>query len=42
MCTRSYPECGGYNDAADGECDMDSTAENGNSPDSVDPTRQVR
>ncbi|TNM97430.1 hypothetical protein fugu_015586 [Takifugu bimaculatus] len=42
MCTRSYPECGGYNDGADGECDMDSTAENGNSPDSVDPTRQVR
>ncbi|XP_056871683.1 rab11 family-interacting protein 4A isoform X1 [Takifugu flavidus] len=41
MCTRSYPECGGYNDGADGECDMDSTAENGNSPDSVDPTRQV-
>uniref|UniRef100_A0A674NLA0 RAB11 family interacting protein 4 (class II) a n=1 Tax=Takifugu rubripes TaxID=31033 RepID=A0A674NLA0_TAKRU len=40
MCTRSYPECGGYNDGADGECDMDSTAENGNSPDSVDPTRQ--
>uniref|UniRef100_A0A674MS38 RAB11 family interacting protein 4 (class II) a n=1 Tax=Takifugu rubripes TaxID=31033 RepID=A0A674MS38_TAKRU len=41
MCTRSYPECGGYNDGADGECDMDSTAENGNSPDSVDPTSQM-
>ncbi|CAG05939.1 unnamed protein product, partial [Tetraodon nigroviridis] len=40
MCTRSYPECGGYHDGADGEYEMDSTAENGNSPESVDPTRQ--
>nr|XP_046270262.1 rab11 family-interacting protein 4A isoform X1 [Scatophagus argus]XP_046270263.1 rab11 family-interacting protein 4A isoform X1 [Scatophagus argus]XP_046270264.1 rab11 family-interacting protein 4A isoform X1 [Scatophagus argus]XP_046270266.1 rab11 family-interacting protein 4A isoform X1 [Scatophagus argus] len=42
MCTRSYPECSVYGGScvADGECDMDSSAENGNSSDSLDPTRQ--
>ncbi|XP_005945715.1 rab11 family-interacting protein 4A isoform X1 [Haplochromis burtoni] len=36
MCTRSYQE----NTCADGECDMDSSTENGNSSDSLHPTRQ--
>ncbi|XP_070778626.1 rab11 family-interacting protein 4A-like [Enoplosus armatus] len=43
MCTRSYPECsayGGEGCGADGECDMDSSAENGNGLDSLDPMRQ--
>ncbi|TKS92350.1 Rab11 family-interacting protein 4A [Collichthys lucidus] len=42
MCTRSYPECSAYGEGcgADGECDMDSSGENGNSSDSLDPTRQ--
>ncbi|KAM3597813.1 uncharacterized protein V6R79_009443 [Siganus canaliculatus] len=35
MCTRSYPEC-----TADGECDMDSGAENANSSASLDPRRR--
>uniref|UniRef100_A0A671U4B6 RAB11 family interacting protein 4 (class II) a n=1 Tax=Sparus aurata TaxID=8175 RepID=A0A671U4B6_SPAAU len=41
MCTRSYPECNVYGEGcgADGECDMDSSTENGNSSDSLDPTR---
>ncbi|CAJ1076699.1 rab11 family-interacting protein 4A isoform X1 [Xyrichtys novacula] len=34
MCTRSYPEC-----SADGEVDMDSSAENANDSDSLNPTR---
>lgn len=44
MCTRSYPECSVYGEdcGADGECDMDSSAENTNSSDSLDPTRQDR
>ncbi len=44
MCTRSYPECSVYGEGcgADGECDMDSSTENGNSSDSLDPTRQDR
>uniref|UniRef100_A0A3P8NL89 Uncharacterized protein n=1 Tax=Astatotilapia calliptera TaxID=8154 RepID=A0A3P8NL89_ASTCA len=36
MCTRSYQE----STCADGECDMDSSTENGNSSDSLHPTRQ--
>lgn len=41
MCTRSYPECGAYGEGAtDGECDMDSSAENGNSSDSLRPRRR--
>ncbi|XP_008283951.1 rab11 family-interacting protein 4A [Stegastes partitus] len=39
MCTRSYPECT-EGCGADGECDMDSSTENANSSDSLDPTRQ--
>ncbi|XP_047428782.1 rab11 family-interacting protein 4A isoform X2 [Mugil cephalus] len=39
MCTRSYPECSAYS-GADGECDMDSSAENTNSSDMLHPTRQ--
>ncbi|XP_034567430.1 rab11 family-interacting protein 4A isoform X1 [Notolabrus celidotus] len=35
MCTRSYPDC-----SADGEVDMDSSAENANSSDCLEPTRQ--
>ncbi|XP_040918957.1 rab11 family-interacting protein 4A isoform X3 [Toxotes jaculatrix] len=44
MCTRSYPECNGYSEGcgADGECDMDSSAENANSSDSLDPARKDR
>lgn len=42
MCTRSYPECSVYGEGADGECDMDSSTENTNSSDSLDPTRQNR
>lgn len=42
MCTRSYPECSVYGEGADGECDMDSSAENTNSSDSLDPARQNR
>ncbi|XP_054464282.1 rab11 family-interacting protein 4A isoform X1 [Anoplopoma fimbria] len=37
MCTRSFPECSVY---GEGECDMDSSAENGNSSDSLDPRRR--
>ncbi|KAK2893223.1 rab11 family-interacting protein 4A isoform X1 [Channa argus] len=41
MCTQSYPECSVYGGCgADGECDMDSSAENGNSSDSLEPTHQ--
>ncbi|XP_076608194.1 rab11 family-interacting protein 4A isoform X1 [Chaetodon auriga] len=42
MCTRSYPECSVYGEScgADGECEMDSSAENASSSDSLDPTRQ--
>ncbi|XP_029293790.1 rab11 family-interacting protein 4A isoform X1 [Cottoperca gobio] len=41
MCTRSYPEGSVYGEGcADGECDMDSSTENGNGCDSLDPTRQ--
>lgn len=42
MCTRSYPECSVYGEGcgADGECDMDSSTENGNNSDSLDPTRR--
>ncbi|KAM7372581.1 hypothetical protein PAMP_009739 [Pampus punctatissimus] len=44
MCTRSYPECSVYGEGcgADGECDMDSSTENTNNSDSLDPTRQDR
>uniref|UniRef100_A0A3B4VNI4 RAB11 family interacting protein 4 (class II) a n=1 Tax=Seriola dumerili TaxID=41447 RepID=A0A3B4VNI4_SERDU len=44
MCTRSYPECNVYSEGcgADGECDMDSSTENTNSSDSLDPTRKDR
>ncbi|KAI4822198.1 hypothetical protein KUCAC02_007757, partial [Chaenocephalus aceratus] len=38
MCTRSYPEYG--EGCADGECAMDSSAENGNSCDSSGPARR--
>lgn len=39
VCTRSY--CSSCSDAAaDGECDMDSSAENGNGSDSLNPTLQ--
>ncbi|XP_034077539.1 rab11 family-interacting protein 4A [Gymnodraco acuticeps] len=38
MCTRSYPEYG--QGCADGECAMDSSAENGNSCDSSGPARR--
>ncbi|XP_068433964.1 rab11 family-interacting protein 4A isoform X2 [Clinocottus analis] len=43
MCTRSYPECNAYSEGcgADGECDMDSSAENGNGCDSLDPRRRA-
>ncbi|XP_028254686.1 rab11 family-interacting protein 4A-like [Parambassis ranga] len=43
MCTRSYPECSAYSEgcSADGECDMDSSAENGNSSDSLGPRRHL-
>ncbi|KAM6966395.1 rab11 family-interacting protein 4A isoform 1-T1 [Tautogolabrus adspersus] len=42
MCTRSYPECSAFGEGcgADGEVDMDSSAENANSSDSLDPTRR--
>ncbi|XP_020507266.1 rab11 family-interacting protein 4A isoform X1 [Labrus bergylta] len=42
MCTRSYPECSGFGEGcgAEGEVDMDSSAENANSSDSLDPTRR--
>ncbi|XP_035471227.1 rab11 family-interacting protein 4A isoform X1 [Scophthalmus maximus] len=42
MCTRSYPECSAYSEGsgADGECYMDSSTENGNSSDSLNPTRK--
>ncbi|XP_075936147.1 rab11 family-interacting protein 4A isoform X1 [Anarhichas minor] len=42
MCTRSYPECSVYGEGCgpDGECDMDSSAENGNGSDSLHPTRR--
>ncbi|KAM9345930.1 rab11 family-interacting protein 4A [Symphorus nematophorus] len=42
MYTRPYPECSVYGEgcAADGECDMDSSTENGNSSDSLDPAQQ--
>lgn len=42
MCTRSYPECSAYGEGADGVCDMDSSAENANSSDSLNPTRKAR
>lgn len=44
MCSRAYPECSAYGEGcgADGECDMDSSAENGNSSDSLDQRRQDR
>ncbi|XP_056262646.1 rab11 family-interacting protein 4A [Pseudoliparis swirei] len=42
MYTRSYPECSAYGEgsSADGECAMDSSAENGNGCDSLDPRRR--
>ncbi|XP_039979924.1 rab11 family-interacting protein 4A [Xiphias gladius] len=42
MCTRSYPECNVYSEGcgADGECDMDSSTENTNSSDCLDPTQK--
>ncbi|KAM9843861.1 rab11 family-interacting protein 4A [Aulostomus maculatus] len=42
MCTRSYPDCSVYGEGcgADGECDMDSSNENGNSSNSLGPTQQ--
>uniref|UniRef100_A0A4W6C1H6 RAB11 family interacting protein 4 (class II) a n=1 Tax=Lates calcarifer TaxID=8187 RepID=A0A4W6C1H6_LATCA len=42
MCTRSYPECRVYSEGcgADGECDMDSSTENTNGSDFLDPTRK--
>ncbi|TNN49025.1 Rab11 family-interacting protein 4A [Liparis tanakae] len=42
MCTRSYPECSAYGEgcSTDGECAMDSSAENGNGCDSLDPRRR--
>ncbi|XP_075879782.1 rab11 family-interacting protein 4A isoform X1 [Nelusetta ayraudi] len=42
MCTRSYPEGSAYGEGADGVCDMDSSAENSNSSDSLIPTRKAR
>lgn len=42
MCTRSYPEGSAYGEGADGVCDMDSSAENANSADSLMPTRKAR
>ncbi|XP_062295115.1 rab11 family-interacting protein 4A [Scomber scombrus] len=44
MCTRSYPECSVYGEGngADGECDMDSSTENANSSDCLDPTQPRR
>ncbi|XP_071330936.1 rab11 family-interacting protein 4A [Trachinotus anak] len=44
MCTRSYPECTVYSEGcgADGECDMDSSTENTNSSESLDPARKDR
>lgn len=42
MCTRSYPEGSGYGEGADGVCDMDSSAENANSSDTLMPTRKAR
>uniref|UniRef100_A0A8C2X3K1 RAB11 family interacting protein 4 (class II) a n=1 Tax=Cyclopterus lumpus TaxID=8103 RepID=A0A8C2X3K1_CYCLU len=42
MYTRSYPDCSVYGEgcSADGECDMDSSAENSNGCDSLDPRRR--
>lgn len=42
MCTRSYPECDVYGEGADVECDMDSSAENANSSDSLNSTQPDR
>uniref|UniRef100_A0A3Q3KL94 RAB11 family interacting protein 4 (class II) a n=1 Tax=Mastacembelus armatus TaxID=205130 RepID=A0A3Q3KL94_9TELE len=41
MCTQSYPDCNVYGEGcgADGECDMDSSNENSNSTNSLDPAR---
>ncbi|KAL6103602.1 rab11fip4 [Pungitius sinensis] len=41
MCTRSYPESGACGEGAtDGECDMDSSTENGHSSNSLGPRRR--
>lgn len=42
MCTRSYPEGSAFGEGADGVCDMDSSAENANSSDSLIPPRKAR
>ena len=42
MCTRAYPVSTVYAEGADGECDMDSSTENANSSDSLNPRRQDR
>ncbi|XP_029014855.1 rab11 family-interacting protein 4A [Betta splendens] len=44
MCTQSYPDFDGYGErsSAEKECDMDSSTENGNALDSLDPGKQSR
>lgn len=44
MCTRPYPECNTCSEGCgtDGECDMDSSSENINCSDSLNPKRKSR
>uniref|UniRef100_A0A7N6F6U9 FIP-RBD domain-containing protein n=1 Tax=Anabas testudineus TaxID=64144 RepID=A0A7N6F6U9_ANATE len=42
LCTQSYPDCSAYGEVcgADGECEMDSSTENANTSNTLEPTRQ--